>query len=395
MKQNLMNVGITATHTSLLTSESNQKDISKVYTEPRQPIASKPPPSPSFNLSVTPAQQSILRDSSTTFKINITSIGAFNRTIYLVLTGAEIGVTYSFDPASVTLQAGMLKTSTLLIHTDEGAFPKTYNLMINALAPEAKLQNNRQVSLNVIDKTKTTILCSLNVVTISQGQSVRIEGQIEPNIGPNINITLESIHISDGWNEITKVETDSGGKFVGTWIPSKEGSYRVIAKWDGSSKHAGAKSSERLLTVTTNLQTTGSQAPSIASGVGPANWFTPERIIWLVLLLSIIASFLITSSKASRKVSIEPVLHPNYGDHETLASELEDLYVRGALEPDEYVKIRARIEKTPPSRKDSEQGSKIKIEQIEIAKKLYAEGLIDQRRYQRIVRQLQEREKKQ
>jgi len=202
-----------------------------------------------FTLSVQPASQTVNRGASQTFTVTVTSVGGFNKPVYLSLSGHQTGVTYDFSPNPITPPSGGSTSSTLTVYASSTASLETRTLTIAASAPDPGITHTATVSLTVAGKTDTTISCSLSVSTIRQGQNVTISGSITPNPGANNDVILE--YSADGgstWGTITTVKTDSGGSFSHVWSPG-QGNYKVRSRWDGSAAYNGATSSQQSLTV--------------------------------------------------------------------------------------------------------------------------------------------------
>jgi len=202
-----------------------------------------------FTLSVQPASQTVNRGASQTFTVTVTSIGAFNKPVYLSLSGHQTGITYDFNPNPITPPVGASVISTLTVYASSTASLETRTLTITASAPDPGITHTATVSLTVAGKTDTTISCSISVATIKQGQNMTISGSITPNPGANNNVTLE--YSTDGgstWGTITTVKTDSSGGFSYVWSPS-QGNYKVRSRWGGSAIYNGATSSQQSLTV--------------------------------------------------------------------------------------------------------------------------------------------------
>jgi len=202
-----------------------------------------------FTLSVQPPSQTVNRGASQTFTVTAISVGAFNKPVYLSLSGHQTGVTYDFNPNPITPPSGGSTSSTLTVYASATASLETRTLTIAASAPDPGITHTATVSLTVAGKTDTAISCSLSVSTIRQGQNVTISGSITPNPGANNDVILE--YSADGgstWGTITTVKTDSGGSFSHVWSPS-QGNYKVRSRWDGSAAYNGATSSQQSLTV--------------------------------------------------------------------------------------------------------------------------------------------------
>jgi len=202
-----------------------------------------------FTLSVQPASQTVNRGASQTFTVTVTSVGGFNKPVYLSLSGHQTGVTYDFNPNPVTPPSGGSTSSTLTVYASSTASLETRTLTITASAPDPGITHTGTVSLTVAGKTDTSISCSLSVSTIRQGQNVTISGSITPNPGANNDVILE--YSADGgstWGTITTIKTDSAGSFSHVWSPG-QGNYKVRSRWDGSATYNGATSAQQSLTV--------------------------------------------------------------------------------------------------------------------------------------------------
>jgi len=204
---------------------------------------------PDFTIALTPGSQTVNRGSSQTFTVTITSIGGFNKAVYLSLSGHQTGVTYDFNPNPATPPSGGSTSSTLTVYASSTASLETRTLTITASAPDPGITHTATVSLTVAGKTDTAISCSLSATTIRQGQNVTISGLITPNPGANNDVILE--YSADGgstWGTITTVKTNSSGGFSHVWSPS-QGTYKVRSRWDGSATYNGATSSQQSITV--------------------------------------------------------------------------------------------------------------------------------------------------
>ena len=69
-----------------------------------------------FTLSVQPASQTVNRGASQTFTVTATSVGGFNKPVYLSLSGHQTGVTYDFNPNPITPPSGGSTSSTLTVY---------------------------------------------------------------------------------------------------------------------------------------------------------------------------------------------------------------------------------------------------------------------------------------
>jgi hypothetical protein len=88
-----------------------------------------------------------------------------------------------------------------------------------------------------------TLTVSLDCSTTYIGFKVEIDGNLTYN-GTAISGApiLLSYSVTDGnsWNDITRVNTTSDGKYSAVWMPSATVNYLVKAAWAGNSTHLGA-----------------------------------------------------------------------------------------------------------------------------------------------------------
>jgi hypothetical protein len=106
-----------------------------------------------------------------------------------------------------------------------------------------------------------------------------------------------------------------------------------------------------------------------------------------MVIFIILAFRRIQSKRSVPPPRIVEVHHP--------AQDLRDLYDRGILTPDEYIAIRSRLEKRqggPPEAPAKEGKSTVTLdEQMRNAKRLFEEGLIDEGKYEELMRRLKKR----
>jgi len=98
-----------------------------------------------------------------------------------------------------------------------------------------------------VGKVLTKITLSLTPTTITQGESVAINGVIEPAL--SVNMTL---HIIDPDGEALSprnVTSSSSGTFTSTFTPDKPGTWQVWASWQGDTVYAPYSSLVATVTV--------------------------------------------------------------------------------------------------------------------------------------------------
>jgi hypothetical protein len=103
---------------------------------------------PDFTLSVTPANQTIRRAATATYKVMITAVNGFNGVVTFSVSGLPSLATGTFNPTSVTGSG----TSTLTVSTAKKTPAGTYSLKITGKSNP--LVHSDMVSLTVSNNGK-------------------------------------------------------------------------------------------------------------------------------------------------------------------------------------------------------------------------------------------------
>jgi hypothetical protein len=115
------------------------------------------------------------------------------------------------------------------------------------------LENCEQSSPEQVSSSYGVLASSSLTLSVSSrfmisGGTVTISGSLSPALsGKNVAIYASSGVSS--WNVLTKVVTDSNGRYSFTWSPPSAGTYSIRAGWSGDANYTGADSSTFILSV--------------------------------------------------------------------------------------------------------------------------------------------------
>jgi hypothetical protein len=126
------------TYTLTVTGTSGSLSHSTTVT-----LVVNPAPNPDFTISASPASQTVVRQSSTTYTITISGVNGFNSAVSLSVTGLPNRTSATFNPSSVTGSG----TSTLTITTQRKTSVGTRVLTITGTS--GSLSHSTTVQLTV------------------------------------------------------------------------------------------------------------------------------------------------------------------------------------------------------------------------------------------------------
>lgn len=87
---------------------------------------------PDFQVETTPATQTVYQGDVAQYTVILTSIDSFSSTVFFTISGLPEGITYSFDPESITPPADSYAESYLSVTVSPGTEPRTYTITITA-----------------------------------------------------------------------------------------------------------------------------------------------------------------------------------------------------------------------------------------------------------------------
>ena len=155
-----------------------------------------------FAVSASPFSQIIGLTYSKQFAITVTSLGQFSSSVSLTLDQVPYGVSYSFDPASVTPPRGSSAYTTLTLSVAADASPNVYALIIRASADGGLAASDRvHYSFVVVDVPAITgfqINLPSATQTIVIGQPVSLTVEVDSIGGFSSDVVLALGRVPSG-----------------------------------------------------------------------------------------------------------------------------------------------------------------------------------------------------
>jgi hypothetical protein len=142
---------------------------------------------PDFNLSASPASQTVLQGNSTTYTATVTSLNGFNSAVSLTVSGCPANTTCTLNPKSVTPPANGTATSTLTVQTTSTTPLGTYTLTITGTS--GSLTHKTMVTLVVV-QPDFSLSATPSSQTIFPGGSTSYSVKVNPLNGYNKTVSL-------------------------------------------------------------------------------------------------------------------------------------------------------------------------------------------------------------
>jgi hypothetical protein len=108
------------------------------------------PATPDFGVSASPSSQTVTAGQSTSYTTTVVSSGGFSSPVTLAAGSPVTGVTYSFNPSSVTPPANGSVTSTLTVSSSRSTPRGTYTLTITGTS--GSTNHSTTVTLTITGK---------------------------------------------------------------------------------------------------------------------------------------------------------------------------------------------------------------------------------------------------
>ncbi|MBV9037346.1 MAG: hypothetical protein JO182_22840 [Acidobacteriaceae bacterium] len=128
-----------------------------------------------FSVSASPSSLSVQQGNSTSFAVNVGSLGGFDGTVNLSISGLPANATASFNPSSVTGSGSSTVTITTAASTPTG----TSSLVVSANAPGINQTRTANVALTVTssDTTPPTATCCTYTTNSDGSYTLNYTGQ--------------------------------------------------------------------------------------------------------------------------------------------------------------------------------------------------------------------------
>ena len=191
-----------------------------------------------FQINLPSTTQTIVIGQPVSLTVEVDSIGGFSSGVVLALGRVPSGLTYLFDPNSVTPKPDTPATSTLQLTATTKATPGDYD--VDVTGSSQGTTNKSTIGLTIQPVT-TSLGLTLALTNIKSGDAIPVSGQILPAVsGASINLIYTR---PDGTEFTRPITASSAGAFSDQYIPDKVGGWEVRAEYTGDTTHKGSKSS--------------------------------------------------------------------------------------------------------------------------------------------------------
>jgi len=249
-----------------------------------------------FQISVTPAQQSVVPGGSTTYMVSVNLVSGTPQSVLLTVSGAPTGVSASLNPTSGTPSY----SSTLTVTTTSSASPGTVTMTITGNG--GGVTHSATVTLSISQAPDFAINVSPAALSALQGQTASYSVNVAAMNGFNSQVALSVSGLPSGANGIFSIPAGAPNfdSTLTVTIPlaTPAGSYTLTVTGNG-----GGLSHVANLVLTVNqapvastssatTQTSAPQTPFPAGGDLMAMLQQNELLvigIIIILLLAIIA----------------------------------------------------------------------------------------------------------
>ena len=190
-----------------------------------------------FQINLPTAAQTVVITQPVSLTIGVASIGGFSSDVNLDLGRAPSGLTYAFDPGTVTPKPGSPATSTLRLTATTAVTPGDYDVDVTGNSQGTTRKSTMTLTIQPLT---TQLSLSLALTNIRRGDAIPVSGQISPTVsGASINLIYTR---PDGTEFTRPITADSNGAFSDQYVPDKVGGWSVRAEYSGDNAHKASKS---------------------------------------------------------------------------------------------------------------------------------------------------------
>ncbi|HXN22580.1 MAG TPA: S8 family peptidase [Candidatus Dormibacteraeota bacterium] len=181
------------------------------------------PPTPDFNLSASPASQSVPQGGSTSYSVTVTPTGGFTGSVTLSVSGLPSGAAGTFNPNPTTT------TSTLSVST--AAATPTGNYVLTITGASGTLSHTTTVTLVVTGPVTPdfTLSASPSSQTVIQGAATSYAVTITPTGGftGSVSLTVSGLPAGATGTFSPNPATSTSTLSVGTALTTPTGSFAL------------------------------------------------------------------------------------------------------------------------------------------------------------------------
>ena len=249
-----------------------------------------------FQISVTPAQQSVVPGGSATYMVNVNLVSGTPQSVLLSVSGAPAGVSASLNPTSGTSSY----SSTLTVTTTSSASPGTVTMTVTGNG--GGVTHSAMVTLSISQAPDFSINVSPAALSALQGQTVSYSVNVAAMNGFNSQVALSVSGLPSGADGVFSIPAGAPN-FASTLtvtIPSAvpAGSYTLTVTGNGGGlSHVAnlvltVNQAPMATTLSATTQTPAPQIPVPAGGDIMAMLQQNELLVIgviIILLLAIIA----------------------------------------------------------------------------------------------------------
>lgn len=211
-----------------------------------------------FSISASPQARTINQSESAAFKVDLTSINGYSKSVSLSCTGLPSGATPSFNPSSV-IPTG---SSTLTITTTPTVTTGSFSLTIKGT--EGSLTHSTGVTLNINAKPDFNVTALPKNQNVNQGQSVDYTVAVNATGSYSSIVSLSCLNLPSGTSASFSPQkvtpTGTSKMTISVAVTAQTGTYTLTVKGTNSSL-------TRTTTVSLTIQK--SNAPDFSMTVDP------------------------------------------------------------------------------------------------------------------------------
>jgi uncharacterized membrane protein len=198
---------------------------------------------PDFSVSASPASQTVVQGSPTSYTVTVAASGGFAGSVSLSVTGLPSSATATFSPTSITSGSG---SSTMNVATTASTVAGNYTLTITGTSTSPSLTHSTTVTLvvNSAGSANFSISASPASQTVTAGNSTSYTATVIPSGGFTGSVTLTAAGLPSGATATFSPTSITGGSGsstmnVTTTASTSAGSYALtITGTNGNLTHS-------------------------------------------------------------------------------------------------------------------------------------------------------------
>lgn len=128
--------------------------------------------------------------------------------------------------------------------------PSVYTIRAttSAITGETRTDDNSASGVVNVQKKSSSLTIDASPSTLNFGAATTISGTLSPTL-QGVTVTLQYRLTGETWSTLDTVITDSQGKYLFIWTPTKAGTYEIQAIWQGDTNTQAGQSEVQTVTV--------------------------------------------------------------------------------------------------------------------------------------------------